>query len=304
MEITNEYLYEAFKEFSPRAIEVFDKGWSEDKKYIMTDEDGQKFLIRLSDIKKKERAVRQVDIIKQVMAKGIPTQELISQGPCLNDTYYYILLSWIDADDAESKILQRTNSEQYEFGRVAGNYLKEIHNTSKTIQPKDDWDVLFNQKIDKKLKMYVESELKYENDDRLIEVVSRLREKLKPVQQVIHHGDYHLGNMLIDSNDTLHIIDFDRHDIADPWEEFNRLPFCYDVSPHFATGLVDSYFDDKIPEEFWEMLCLYIATNALSALPWAIPYGDVEIATMRRQTASVYKQYKHFSTVIPSWYRG
>ncbi len=284
------------------SVKPFDKGWSDDDKYIVKSEDNKEYLLRLSDAANAPRCIRQVNIIKQAIDKNIPTQRLIAHGPCLDDKKYFILLEWVDAHDAEASILDYSEKEQYQFGVRAGQYLKQIHQFSSTVEPRDDWDTLFNQKIDKKLKMYEDCELKYEDDVLMLQRIDELRTKLSKVEQAVHHGDYHLGNMLIGDNQTLYIIDFDRHDIGDPWEEFNRLPFSYDVSPKFASGLVDSYFDGDIPRLFWEMLCLYIATNALSALPWAMAFGEAEITTMQRQTESIFKQYENFTRVIPLWY--
>ena len=82
----------------------------------------------------------------------------------------------------------------------------------------------------------------------------------------------------------LYIIDFNRNDFGDPWEEFNRIVWCAQTIPIFAKGMIDGYFDGNVPLEFWELLALYISTNTLSSLPWAIPFGDMQ-------------------SVIPSWYK-
>ncbi len=293
---------EMLKPFGVVTVEPFDKGWSNDEKYIVTNDNGQKYLLRLSDAGHALRCERQVHIIKQAISRKIPTQQLVAHGYCLNNTKYFILLEWLDALDAETAVLDYSDEDQYALGRQAGHYLREIHQFSSTVQPRDDWGELFNLKIDKKLELYKNCELKYDNDVLMLQRIDKLRTKLSNVEQVVHHGDYHLGNMLIDSNQKLYIIDFDRHDIGDPWEEFNRLPFCYDVSPKFASGLVDGYFEGDVPDLFWEMLCLYIATNALSALPWAMGFGEAEITTMQRQTDSIFRQYENFSRIIPLWY--
>jgi aminoglycoside phosphotransferase (APT) family kinase protein len=66
---------------------------------------------------------------------------------------------------------------------------------------------------------------------------------------------------------------------------------------------VDGYFDGDIPQEFWQLLALYICSNSLGSLPWAIPFGEEEINVMRRQAAQVLKWYDNFRTVIPNWYQ-
>jgi len=49
-------------------------------------------------------------------------------------------------------------------------------------------------------------------------------------------------------------------------------------------------------------LALYVATNTLGSLPWAIPFGEEEVATMRRQAADVLSWFDQFRRLVPSWY--
>ena len=53
---------------------------------------------------------------------------------------------------------------------------------------------------------------------------------------------------------------------------------------------------------FWQLLALYICSNTLSSLPWAIPFGDEEVAVMRTQCSQVLNWYDHMRSVIPAWY--
>jgi len=120
--------------------------------------------------------------------------------------------------------------------------------------------------------------------------------------QTYQHGDYHIGNMMIDKCGKLTVIDFDRDDFGDPWEEFNRIVWCAQASPAFASGMVDGYFGGEIPMEFWKLLALYISSNTLSSLPWAISFGEKEIQTMRKQAAEVLQWYDNMRSPVPTWY--
>ena len=116
------------------------------------------------------------------------------------------------------------------------------------------------------------------------------------------HGDYHIGNMMIDQDGVLTIIDFDRDDFGDPWEEFNRIVWCAQAAPAFASGMVDGYFDGEVPMAFWKLLALYICSNTLSSLPWAIPFGEKEIETMKNQAKEVLDWYENMKNPVPRWY--
>ena len=95
---------------------------------------------------------------------------------------------------------------------------------------------------------------------------------------------------------------FDRYDFGDPWEEFNRIVWCAQSSPVFASGIVNGYFDNEVPIEFWKLLALYISSNTLSSIPWAIPYGDQEVTTMLNQVKDVLSWYNNMKNPIPNWY--
>ena len=98
------------------------------------------------------------------------------------------------------------------------------------------------------------------------------------------------------------IIDFDRQDYGDPWQEFNRIYWCVQESPVFASGMVDGYFNGEIPLDFWKLLALYSCNNIIGSLPWAIPFGSKEIQTMHEQAMTLLEWYDGMDRVIPSWY--
>ncbi len=103
-------------------------------------------------------------------------------------------------------------------------------------------------------------------------------------------------------NGGLKIIDFDRYDFGDPWEEFNRIVWSAAVSPHFATGQLRGYFGGEPPLEFFRLLAFYIASNTLSSIYWAIPFGQSDIDTMMNQARDVLKWFDNMQSPVPTWY--
>ena len=145
--------------------------------------------------------------------------------------------------------------------------------------------------------------LKYENGQAFIEFIKENRHLLKNRPQCMQHGDYHIGNMMVDTDGNLVVIDFDRDDCGDPWEEFNRIVWCAQKSPAFASGMTDAYFDFSVPMDFWRLLALYISSNSLSSLPWAIPFGEREISVMQNQAKEILSWYDGMKCAVPSWYQ-
>jgi len=276
-----------------------DKGWSGDQKYCVTTTDGSKYLLRITAPELAQRFHLGYLRMQEAAALGIPMCLPIEFGESEEGTY--AIHSWIDGTDAEETVPTLSKAKQYAYGLDAGRILKKLHSLPAPagVTP---WAERFNAKIDRKNKMYAECPLKYDNGELFLAFLEENRYLLSDRPQTYQHGDYHIGNMMIDKCGKLTVIDFDRDDFGDPWEEFNRIVWCAQASPAFASGMVDGYFGGEIPMEFWKLLALYISSNTLSSLPWAISFGEKEIQTMRKQAAEVLQWYDNMRSPVPTWY--
>ncbi len=280
--------------------ELISKGWSKDKKYAVTDETGTRYLLRISDMAVHDRKKAEFELMRQVASLGVPMCKPVEFGICEDGVYS--IQSWIDGEDAEEVIEDYSDAAQYAYGLEAGRILRKIHSIPAPATC-EEWESRFNRKMDNKIKKYKECPLQYENGQAFIDFIGANRHLLKNRPQVYQHGDYHIGNMMIGKNGKLYIIDFDRDDFGDPWEEFNRIVWCAGKAPLFASGMVDGYFDHAVPLDFWKLLALYIASNTLSSLPWAIPFGEDEVKTMRNQANEVLIWYDGMKNPVPTWYQ-
>lgn len=280
--------------------EAVEKGWSGDGKYCVADAKGNRYLLRTAPIAQARQKKDEFYWMQQAEQTGIPMCRPLYLTE--TETEIHTLHSWIDGDDAENIIPTLPASKQFSYGLQAGKYLKSIHSIPAP-ESIPEWEGRFNAKIDRKIRMYQECPLKYEGGEVFLHYLATHRYLLKGRPLTFQHGDYHIGNMMLDGQGTLYIIDFNRFDFGDPWEEFNRIVWCGQKVPAFAAGMVNGYFDGNVPQQFWELLALYIASNALSSLPWAIPYGEEQIAIMQKQAKDILAWYHGFQTVIPSWYR-
>ena len=287
-------LYESITKRQP-----IEKGWSGDRKYQVTI-GGRSYLLRISPEEKKARCRRQFHQMEKAAALGIPMCLPIEFGDCEEGTY--VLHSWIDGTDLEGQLPHLTKAQQYAYGHEAGKILKTLH-TLPAPADAEDWEQRFGRKLDRKIAMYEHCPLKYDGGEAFLSYLAENRHLLQGRPQCWQHGDYHVGNMMLDKQGRLTIIDFDRDDYGDPWEEFNRIVWCAQAAPAFATGMVDGYFDSNVPATFWKLLALYICSNTLSSLPWAIPFGEGEIQVMRRQAQEILQWYHAMEAVVPTWYR-
>ena len=268
------------------------KGWSGERKYIATDSEGKKYLLRIADAAKLERKLTEAEIMRLASEGGALTSLSLDVGLC--EEGVYSVQSFIDGDAADQVIPTLPEGEQYRYGLEAGR-----------IAPVPDaplWEVRFGNKADRKIRQYTDCPLKYEGGELLVDYINEKRHLLVGRPNVYQHGDYHIGNMMVGNDGRLYIIDYDKWDIGDPYEEFNRIVWSATKAPAFASGTVDGYFDGNVPYEFWELLALYISSNCLSSLPWAIPYGEEQIEIMREQARQILLWYDGMKNPVPSWY--
>lgn len=281
-------------------VEKIEKGWSHEQKYKVTDKSGQSFLLRITPMEQYEQKKVEFENMKRVSRLGIPMCQPIEFGTC--DEGVYSLQSWIDGRDLRDIALELTEEELYRYGLDAGKILKKMHSI-KAPEGMEDWESFFNRKMDRKIEMYRNCALKYDGGEAFITYIEQNRHLLKSRPMTYQHGDYHTGNLMIDTEGNLVVIDFNRDDYGDPWEEFNRIVWCVQEAPPFACGMVDGYFDGEVPMEFWTLLALYISSNTLSSLPWAIPFGQGEIDVMTKQAAEILDWYDGMTNVVPKWYQ-
>lgn len=280
------------------SMTLIDKGWSGDKKYCLTDAKRNNYLLRISSEEKYAFLKTMVDIQQKVTELAVPNPQTIDFGKC--DEGVYLVQTWISGGDASDLIPQLSRLEQYNYGVEAGKILQKIHSipASKTQR---NWASRFNQKIDRKMMNYNQCAIQFEGAKHFIHYIESNRYLLADRPQSLQHGDYHIGNMMVE-NGKIIIIDFERYDFGDPWEEFNRIVWCAQMSPAFASGMVDGYFNHEVPTLFWRLLALYISSNALSSIPWAIPFGDSEVQTMLEQSKEILEWYDNMRNTIPTWY--
>lgn len=282
-------------------IDSVDKGWSNDKKYYIETADKHRFLLRISDIAEYDLKKAEFEMMRRVDQLSIPMSRPLDFGISNDGKSVYLLLMWCDGQDAEIVLPTLSEREQYIIGEKSGEILKKLHSIPAP-KTQEEWAVRFNRKTNMKIKKYRECGIRFDSDDKVIEYIQNNRGLLENRPQCYQHGDYHVGNMIISPDGNLSIIDFNRPDYGDPWEEFNRIVWSAQVSPYFATGQLNGYFGGRPPIEFFKLLAFYIAGNTLSSVYWAIPFGQKEINTMIKQSQDVLRWFNNMNTPTPAWY--
>lgn len=271
------------------------KGQSCDKKYCVATAGGDKFLLRITPEEKSQTRADMFCMQQKVAALGVPMCKPVEFGKCSEGVY--ILQTWVYGQDAGQVIADLADTEQYAYGIEAGQILKTIHSIPAP-ETLPDWEIRFNAKINHVIQRYRQCPIQVKEAENFIACIEANRHLLANRPQYFQHGDYQIGNMMIEDG-RLVIIDFDRYDFGDPWEEFNRIIWCAQASPLFASGMVNGYFDNEIPDAFWKLLALYISSDMLSSILWEVSSGE---DTLLKQAKEVLNWYDDMQNLIPSWY--
>lgn len=284
-------------------MEPLQKGWSSDKKYVAEDADGKVLLLRIADQSAGPRRKAEYDMMRKAAALGVPMPQPLEFGTCNGGQSVYTLFSWCEGEDAEAVLPELTDTEQYVLGWQSGEMLKRLHSIPAPAEL-EEWEHRFGRKIRSKVEKYQACGIRFDGDGEVMAYIEQNLRLLANRPQCYQHGDYHVGNMVISPELGLSVIDFDRSDFGDPWEEFNQIVWSAHISPHFATGQLNGYFGGRPPEEFFRLLALYIAVNTLSSVPWAMPFGEEEVAVMLKQAGQVLAWFDGMGNPVPAWYLG
>ena len=284
-----------------RMIEKINRGWSDDVKYYIETLDNQKLVLRISTMEKYDAKKKEYEVICRYAELGFIMSKPLSFGVCNQNQNTYMLLTWIDGEDLELALPKLDPEQQYLLGREAGSILKKIHSMK---VPEDE--IPTTTKIPKKrrqIQSYIESNVRIVGDEGVLKFINENLDKLWSKHPVYQHGDFHPGNLILTPEGKIGVIDFNRWEIGDPYEEFYKLEsFGTDVSIPYCRGQIDSYFDDQVPDDFWEILAVYVAHASLYSIKWAEKFGQEDVDHM----IGIYKKsllhYDNFKRCIPSWY--
>ena len=283
------------------SVQPVEKGWSSDKKYKIHTNAGEWLLLRLSDISQYDDKKKEYEVIEKYSRLGFPMSSPVEFGVCNGGDNVYMLLTWLEGQDLEEILPKLSKQEQYLLGRQAGEILRKIHSVTL-----DSADVPTQTKKDRKLfqlSRYEESDLRIEDDEIAINYVRDNIDEIWSKPPVYLHGDFHPGNLIYMEDGSIGVIDFNRWEIGDPYEEFYKLEsFGVEISIPYCVGQIDAYFEDSVPADFWTVNAVYVAQASLFSIKWAEKFGQKDIDGMVRRARMAFDDYDYFKLSVPKWY--
>ncbi|AWI03581.1 aminoglycoside phosphotransferase family protein [Clostridium drakei] len=282
-------------------IKKIEYGWSSDEKYYIEDNKNMKYLLRISTVDTYEQKKKEFEIIKKFNTLDFQMSRAIEFGYFNEHKNVYMLLSWIEGYSLEEKLHSLPEIEQYRLGLYSGEILKQIHSI-----PVEPQDVPSVNKICKKLlqlQRYEDSSVRIPNDETAIAFVKNNIDMLCKSAPVYEHGDFHVGNLIYTPDKTIGVIDFNRLECGDKYEEFYKIQsFDVEHSIAFSVGEIQGYFNGEPPIDFWKIQAVYVAHGSLYSIKWAEKFGQKEVDGMTKRCLEAFNHYDNFNLIIPKWY--
>ena len=279
--------------------ELISKGYSQEMKYkVKADKNYFLKISPLSFAKKKDLELKYISYLEKEMKFPNLLEIKFENNSILS------LYEWIDGVDFREYVTQLTDKELYQYGIQAGLFLKKIHSISIEEQSLN-WYEFYLQKSMRKIESFKKLNQEFTKIEKFINYIQAHQYLLHERPISLCHGDFHVGNMMIDlETKELIIIDLGSLEIGDPIEEFNRMIWNAQLSEEFATGLINGYFDEeKIPEKFWKLMAYYMSCDVVGSIPWAVNYGNNQLPLMLERAKVVLDWFDDFERVIPKFYK-
>ena len=251
------------------AIEFLDKGFSDERKYVLSEGGEPIYLLRISGIESCCVVGGTSSSVRTHHNRGIRCSRPLEFGVDEQSRLCYALLGYIPGESGSDAIPRLPDSGQYEVGMDAGRELYAMH---KLRHPTGDfgWFESRVAKYEGKVVQAREHGLTFRGQTRVERYIETNISLLRESEVRFQHDDYHPDNLIIREGELQRVIDFNRCDWGDPIEDFYKVPwFTTTISIPFAQGQVEGYLGVASPDRFWERYNLLVALNLHGSLVFA-----------------------------------
>lgn len=274
-------------------------GYGSDRKYEVWTRSGEHLLLRVADERETRRKYAEFAFIQRCQALGFPMPRPVDCG--LHAGKVYELLTWVEGEPLTQELIGMPEQEQYRLGQEAGRALAAIH--SVLLEPGERREADGEVEARKRMVFrYLASRHRMAGDDATVMFVAK--HVAYPKRLAGLHGDFHIGNLLLTAGGKLAVMDFDRRQVGDRWQDFQRAQtFSVPRSTAFVNGQIHAYFMGDPPQEFWEAFAYEAAYGAIRQIVWVESLGANAIEQMQMSYARAARDFRGFTPCEPPrWY--
>ena len=282
-----------------KTITEIKKGFSPDKKYLITTKNNMELLVKVSSASEFLRKQEEFKVHLKTYNKNVITNEPIifrKHNDCCISVF-----SYIQGQDAGDVLPTLATEEQYNIGYTAGEELRKIHTITPSVTL--DWYEERKSKYERYCSEYKNCNVRLEGIEEIHTFIMSNLSLMKGRPVAIQHDDFQVNNIIIKDNKYAGVIDFNRFDYGDPIHDFYKLgQFSREVSVPFSVGQIDGYFQNEVPDYFWELYNLYIAMIIVPSIVWSVKVTPHLVEDMLTRLRNMINDQEMFSAPVPKWY--
>lgn len=278
------------------------KGYSNDCKYVV-DGGASKYLLRTYDLSHAETKQIEYEALKSMERQQVSCSRPLEIGTIEPLNLGYMLLTYIEGEDASEALPACNTTQQYNIGLEAGQQLRLIHQ----LQAPSNIASWHDRKLAKHgryIEAYKKLGISIKGDTKIMSFIDTHIELMQDRPNLFQHDDFHVGNLIVQEQKQSGVIDFNRFDWGDPVHEFLKAGmFSSEVSIPFSIGQIRGYHHMKDPDEpFWSLYSLYMAMSMIASVVWISKVKSDETDSMLERIDRIIADHHYFDEVKPNWY--
>ncbi|MDT9721160.1 aminoglycoside phosphotransferase family protein [Paenibacillus sp. ClWae2A] len=283
-------------------IEPVMKGYSADAKFKMFVPGQGHVLVRVYDVAEEWMKQREYQCLKSMQQLGVLCPVTLGTGR-LDEKIGYMILSYIEGEDASERLPQLNEQQQWAVGFEAGAQLQLIHQLPMEEQT-ESWYIRKSTKHQRYVERYKQCSIVMKEDQAILTFIADHLGWMKNRPDGFQHDDFHPSNLVVKQDKLAGVIDFNRYDQGDPIHEFLKLGlFASEISIPYSIGQIQGYFNGNEPDElFWRLYSLYTAMALVSSVVWIQQVKPEETHEMMTKIERVREDHDDFRSFIPRWY--
>jgi aminoglycoside phosphotransferase (APT) family kinase protein len=285
-------------------IKELHKGFSDERKFIVSLQNGKQLLLRIAGIEKYEAKKEEFSVLKNLKLYNVKYSEPLELGVMEDVNVCYMVFHFLEGEDAEQLLPVYTEEEQYRIGLEAGKELRKMHMYSAPLHMVS-WHLRQLEKCQRYVDVYKQCGVSIKNDEQIIDFLEENYQYMEHRPNVFQHDDFHPSNLIVKDKQYVGAIDFQRYDWGDPYFEFRKVAlFSRGVSIPFSIGQIHGYFGvGNISEEFWRLYSLYTAMDIFSTVVWTLKVAPHTFDKMLDRLYLILEDHDYFKRITPFWYR-
>lgn len=186
----------------------------------------------------------------------------------------------------------------FESGYTVGKILKDLHSIK---LPKNLKPLSIKGECNRKI---LGIKLKNVHFPHKEEILKYLKEysHLARDNYSLTHMDVHLRNFLVDKQGNYFLIDYENLAITDPWRDLTYgAIFHTEEKDDFWYGVLYTYFEGKIPDEFWKAVRFYSYLHLLRLISCEHEKGLQEQIDYKANL--IWDTFNCYENDVPRWFK-